>query len=134
MNISVQYSRIWHETHAFSSDSIKFDASNISHTKRQVSQFITQTPSFSPALSLTIQKKKSLYNSPTSNTTGPNLQEIIHNFLELCNVASMNQPRGSKSKTKMAMKHVILSFSLAESSNDSRIEDHDQPGLQSQRS
>ena len=101
MNISVQYSRIWHETHAFSSDSIKFDASNISHTKRQVSQFITQTASFPPALSLslTIQKMKSLYHSPTS-TTGPNLQEIIHKFLVFCNVASMNQPHRSKSETK----------------------------------
>ena len=100
-----------------------------------------KSPSLSPRLplslllSLTIQKKKkSLYHSPTSNTTGPNLQEIIQNFLELCNVASMNQPHESKSKTKMTMKHVILSFSLAESSNDSRTEDHDQPDLQSQRS
>ena len=48
---SAQHSRIWCEIPAFSFDSIKFNASKVSQAKRQVSQFLTQSPIFSPAVS-----------------------------------------------------------------------------------
>ena len=79
-------------------------------------------------LSLMIQKRKFLYHSPTSNPIGPNLHDILHNFLGLHNLALMDHPLGSKSKNKMVIKHVILSFSSVESSYDSRAEDHKQSG------